>query len=851
MQSPTASPPPAAPPPQATGQAPTGAPPQAPASRSLTRADVIALASKGKPWDFLPVAVRALEVAPDDAWMVLLTAANLGTAGLATLGKELHGLFPAELKAHPEVAKLSAILDGLPSDIISVDQRVAMALRNIAALATNDPATAKLLLGEIDRWRVHTAQVEHYRALDGNIVRRPAGTRGIKSCLSLSDQLRQSTEFVAGVVPPTELMGRPIVVEGLSPPWIFRSLFEASSQSFNGYRRRLIVVQADPLEFLDGLAVADLTAELADTRVSFHVGPGAAKSLAESMAARLDTGLIGQYIPVLATRNKLNPATDRILHAMEDEQKREHVELLERIDAIYASRDAAWWAARYASGLPLKVLIPTSRFSTFIRFASRDLAEAFEVSGHSAKLIMEPDEFSSFSSVGYLREIAEFQPDLVVLINYPRSTMGASFPSNIPFVCWVQDAMPHLFDPKLGAAQGPLDFLAGVKLVELTERFGYPSTRAMPMPVVVSRAKFEAPVRREALEKVEIVFATNHGETPDEMHARLSREAAKDPLAQRALDALRPVAERIGRDILQGGQKQLIRSEIARIIREIGGGDAEQRALSTLTHAYVLPMADRIVRHQTASWAASIARRRGWNFRLCGKNWEHHPTLSEFAAAPIDHDTQLRDSYNTATVHLHASYHGAFHQRVFECALAGGLPLCRLVWPTVSPYIPAAIRMLRARLGNNLASAAAKAEGQTAYFAIKDHPELREFVEFLGSQRMPELPGWRLNDLYAIPLTAPPIGDTDEHAHEFIAPLMDVQFRDEAELEGLIERAATDPAWRADRSEAMASVVRSHFTHELMAERLVGFIGSRLGRLPEGPEGPKSSPCRAIHYPRA
>jgi hypothetical protein len=821
MQAPPATPQPAVPPaqPAAQGTAP----------RSLTRADVIALAAKGKPWEFLPIAVRALEVAPDDAWMVLLTAANLGTAGLATLGKELHELFPSELKAHPEVAKLAAILGELPNDIITVDERAEAAKRNIEALATNDPATASLLLSEFDRWRAHTTNLDHYRALDGNIVRRPLGAKGIKHCLSLSDQLRQSEEFVKTNVSSTELMGKPIVVEGLSPPWIFRSLFEATTRSFNGFRRRIVVVQADPLEMLDGLAMADLTTQLADARVSFHVGTGAPKSFAESLARRLDTGLVSQYIPVLATRTKLNPGTDRILHAMETEQNREHAELASKVEAIYANRDAAWWAKRYASGEPLKILIPTSRFSTFIRFASRDLAEAFEVSGHAARLIMEPDEFSSLSSVGYLREIAEFEPDLVILINYPRSTMGASFPANVPFVCWVQDAMPHLFDPKLGQVQGPLDFLAGVKLFELTQRFGFPQDRAMPMPVVVSRAKFEAPVRTERTDRVEIVFATNHGETPDEMHERLVKEASRDPLTQRALDLLRPVAIQIGRDILQGGQKQLIKGAIARIIREIAGGEAEQRALSTLTHAYVIPMADRIVRHETAQWAASIARRRGWNFRLCGKNWERHQALGEFAVGPIDHDTQLRDSYNTSTVHLHASYHGAFHQRVFECALAGGLPLCRLVWPTVSPYIPAAIRKVRARLGSDLAKAAVKVEGQIAHLAIKDHPELCEFVSFIQNRGMPELPGWRMGDLCAIPLVAPAIGDTDEHAHEFITPLMDVQFRDESELELLIERAATDPAWRAQRNQTMASVVRSHFTHELMAERLVRFIGSRLG----------------------
>ncbi len=773
------------------------------------------------------VASKAIDIAPHDVTLVLLAAANVASLGLKTIASEVLDLLPTEAATHEGVVQLRSILGRLGSDRITGSERIGAATVNLQALASTHPGAGARCREAFDRWQAQVDQVECFRTIDGNVVRRPAGTRGLSACLSMSDQRTQAREFAAQAVPATELLGRPLVIEGLCPPWIFGELMEASSTPFNGFRRRVMLVQADPVELLEGMSLADLRGLLSQERLEVFTGPDAARQLAESMAARLETALVGQYIPVLATRQRAQPPIEQVLRAMEAEQKAEHVKLSQQVEGLYRGRDAAWWKQRYESGEPLRVLIPTCRFSTFVRYSSQDLADAFTAGGHQARVFMEPDEHSSLSSVGYLRQIAEFQPDMIVLINYPRATMGANFPANIPFICWVQDAMPHLFDPSLGAAQGPMDFMAGVRLTELVNRFGYPASRCLPMPIVVSSAKFSSGERVAPAQGVEIVFATHHGETPEAMHDRLVKDAGKDPVLPRAMELLRPLAMDMGRTIWKTGAKKIIRDGVLSAVRNVAGVEANDRAVSVLTHAYVIPLADRVLRHEVAGWAGAIARRRGWNLRLQGKNWDTHPTLAEFAAGTIEHGDDLRDSYARATVHLHASYHGPMHQRVFECALAGGLALCRLVWPTVSPLLPAAMRSVRLKLGEGLAAAAARVENGAAMVPVRDHAELRAVADLIRTSGLPPLPGWEAEGLCPIPLKAPAIMEADDAVVGLVLPMVDASFSSEAALEAMIEKAQ-DPAWRRERSEAIARRVRADLTHEAMAQRLIEMVGARV-----------------------
>src|SRR5690348_11750731 len=107
----------------------------APSAR-LTRDDVLRIGQSGRPWDFLPLAVKLLEQTPADQAAQFLLAANLARLGLRTLALEQLAQLPAEAQAHPDVANLAKAASALPSDRLTEDQRLSTCRANVAVLQT-------------------------------------------------------------------------------------------------------------------------------------------------------------------------------------------------------------------------------------------------------------------------------------------------------------------------------------------------------------------------------------------------------------------------------------------------------------------------------------------------------------------------------------------------------------------------------------------------------------------------------------------------------------------------------------------------------------------------------------------
>lgn len=821
--------------------------PQGPARRRFTREDIIRLGRAGDPWGFLPVAGQALHQAPNDAGLRFLTAANLARLGLRTLAGEQLDRLPPEATREPDVRTLAEAVAKLPDDRVPGETLAATAQGNARVLIERGVDLDEALAAWLDR----LAGVEAFRARDGNVIRRVAAGEAdldrrtdLRQWMHLRDATGEAARLVREHLSKPVMHPPPFVIEGVDPPWLVRAVAEALPPRPDGYAPRLTLLQEDPGELLDGLALADLGDLLGQPRVEVILGPDAASRLRAALAGRHDRHLGGAVVCQPSTRARVSPSPDRLINEAKAEQQRRCNEVGLCVHSAYEGRDAAYWSGRYAEALgggePLRVLIPTCRYSTYIQHASRDLARAFERAGHRAEVLIEPDEHSTFSALSYLEAIDRLSPDLVVLINYPRATLDRGLvPQGVPFVCWIQDAMAHLFDRAVGESQTALDFLCGYLKPELFERYGYDLSRAMPAPVVADDVKFhDGPVESSLSERLacEVACVTHHSETPEAMHTRLVGTMAGDRGVARTLEALRPRVLEAAKDAMGAPALKRLPELVREASVEATGRQPDQNTAFHLHTQYALPLYDRALRHETLEWSASICKRRGWRLRLFGRGWDEHPTLSRFDAGELPHGEALRASYQAADVHLHCSVHGVVHQRVMECALSGGLPLCRLHADVVE-RVRGGVLIEALRRGVRLVSVA----GGLHALAVDDLAEQGRFA-------VAQLARLGLHDGEALLFDAERVERARLEARRarrgveptaLLPELADLTFSDEASLEARLTEAIQQPRTRVARSASVRAAVADGMTHGALVRRLVNFVADRLAA--------SSAPSEATH----
>lgn len=830
---------------------PTGSAAMPPASAgTMTRADILRMGTQGAPWAFLPIGLRVIAQHPQDADLRLLISAAMVKVGLRTLALEQLAGLAAELAREPMVLAVRSAAERLPDDRVTAAALERTALANLESLGPRLEFSGDLS-ASLDAWRATLATWSWYRAADGNIVRVRADRAEWRG---LGDP--RGRVAAALLAEPDGGKPKPFVVEGADPPWLLERVLRTTPRQADGHQPRVTLVQADIGELLDGLAHIDLRSPLSSPRVRAIVGPDAAQRLRAELLSpeRQMTTIVGRGLNLSGVRTRLSPTVEQILQEAGTVQLQSDLALRQRVLAMYAGRDAAWWRKRYLEAMGpgcvrerrLRVLVPTCRYSTYIQHSARDLAAAIESLGHRARVLIEPDDHSHLASNAYLKSLAEFEPDLIVLINYSRRNMGGTlnaggvFPAEVPFVAWIQDSMPHLLDAQTGAAMGPLDFVAGNVREEYFRSFGFPRERSLDAPIVASASKFHTgPVTTASRQRhtCEIAYVSHHAETPEAMHDRKVREAAGSPGLMELVEAMRPgiepiVSTPIGEPLLTRLQRLA-----AEALRRNGGDFTSQALIAKLVHMYAMPMADRMLRHQTLAWAAEIAARRGWRMHLYGRGWEQHPTLAAFARGELEHGEDLRSSYQCAAVHLQISAHTVIHQRIVECALSGGFPLCRLHEDDLSSLahhagLCAARRAMDERRAHDACDPwTVIGDGYRRFgYSAASSPESLAFTGLV--QRL----GLHASELVWINSAAVDrLRNDDQSAltrHRSLWWIFgdpaDFMAIDNPRFDSLLTRAIEDRDWRECRAASLRTRLRTEMTHAAFAGDLLSFVRDRL-----------------------
>jgi hypothetical protein len=504
-----------------------------------------------------------------------------------------------------------------------------------------------------------------------------------------------------------------------------------------------------------------------------------------------------------------------------------------------AANDAPARIADHLAGRPLdpplRVLALTTRFSTVIRHAMRDLAGAFRRHGCTCEIRTEPTDADR--EIDTWTALAGETYDLVVVINHLRSELGDRIDERLPYACWIQDQMVQLWTPQAGASVGPRDLVIGRDPWSMTRLYGYPAERFLPAVNLTDARTYDAapvPADDRARFACDVSFVSHGSATVEAIIDDLRREKGTAFAAY-----LRDIADRM--------RARLERSGWVPFFDGLRCMDEAERASAHVSlspnqrrhHVYpvVASLLDRMIRHQALEWAAAWATDRGRTLRIYGRGWERHPTLAAWAQGEIANGHDLRCLYQASAVSLQINGYGSHHQRLLDGLAAGGFVLSR--------FVPLDFR----REPVMHLTAAVECHGLDSLAAIdaraERDPSLREVLASLDELDrccLRPLPDPRrqeevrlLRDFYALPAESL----TDEAVFEScrdpnlpprlagdLPGFAETIFDSADALHRLLDRFVDDDDGRARLSGPLRDDVLAHDTYDVLVPRLLAAFAS-------------------------
>ena len=790
-------------------------------------------------WTLLTNIQNTLSESPQRAELRLARLRCFIELGLRTLAlhdvQQLIGGQPIP----PVLEELITLAKQLPDDVVSLEEREQIIKQNLSHLPNSLQPTEHIW----STWREVFGSITWLRTRDGNIVRCNLEQGRIAH---LQDMRGQVAQLLAPLNARLAIQAcRPIILEGFDPPWMFEELYNASTgTTLPNFRQRLIVVQEDAAEFLNGLACIKLNEKLADERTLWFIGTNATEKLKAWTSEQLLVGPPQCVISNPQIRQKATPSTQQVFQDASRAWELQRNSLTEKVQQKFNPRSTSYWNERFQrahnGGEPLRIVLLTSRFSTYILHSAEDLLQELRADGHDAQLLVEPDQHSLATDTFYLDAMNRINPDLVICINFPRSMIPSRVAKDIPYVCWIQDMMPHLLDSKVGEAQTPLDFTVGMVSQSFYQQYAYPREQVQWMPMSASTRKFQPP-KTQAPYESDICWITHHGEPAPELHKRLIRdcEATIPDAADRLCNVPDQITE-LCRDSTSFMLYELHRLK-QEIIAELPTRSNSPIKPSALVHSYVDQMAERIFRLETARWAVRAANKNGWTLKLHGRGWDINDEFTAYAAPEIAHGEDLVRCYSSAAVQLHASLTQPLHQRVAECAFSGGLPLCRITRDSFSLLNDNIIRQAEEQgYGRRLQNDPDGREVEINQLSQAQHmvSQLRRLRLCAPNEYQDgklSWPGFKIKDMKA--------QDTSIiRAHtEVFNGMLNHFFATESDLESLLAMAISDSQWRNEQSAVAQNQLMKTMSTKSFSHQMLEFVTNRLNELATTESSPTHS----------
>jgi hypothetical protein len=763
-------------------------------------------------------------VAPADLGVALTASLAEGdldraAALLAPLGKSIPGeLLPLAAEFHSRRQEWREALR-LLNRVVDLTPPVAAAklfVRNMAALQQHRPELYAAVAPLNDSDSPYSI-LQTPCALPTLVLRRAAAA---PLALSTSPDPRQGLAASLKQLQTTLTSDDAIALHALGDGYLLAHLAANPPKLYMTMRQCVHVIVEDPTHLRATLHLHDYSAPsgpFADPRFRFYLGPDWFDSFCAAFLA--DPGL--PYPKTSVTHSEQGERIRRRLAPLESEFAGRIEEQRDAANAYYNSLDRGHLASLFSDAPPRqpRVLFFTSRFTTVLQYSTRDSADAFAQLGWDARVVIEPTEYHTITPALILREINEFKPDLIFVLDHLRYEYGRLIPAAAPFACWIQDQLGNLMSEKAGRSITPRDFVLTLVGPMYTGRWGYPPRQ------IVELTKLTRPPILPATwapDGDDLVYVSNASQDP----ARCAQQTIDTPGLPETIRGVVVDACEQMLALYSRGESLPTLWHLARLVDRssqrcgvtLAPAD-HTRAVHLLNH----PLNNALYRQQALRWVVAAAKNLGLKLALHGSGWESLPDFAPFARGPIAYGQPLEELTRRSKINLQIIPSTCLHQRLLDGLVAGGFFLVRS--HPADTLLPRLAHFIDRRLDpavNSVAEAlrAVKesdhAEFERMLHEAECYTELGEPIDLVRWMR-----AWNRGGLVL------PGGEPLPHIGE-------VSFGDGATLESLIRRYIDDPELRREVCGEQRRSVESRFTYATGMRRVVRRIGHLIETEPPG-----------------
>lgn len=747
----------------------------------------------------------ALDAKPTDNAARLVCVREYARLGLLGPAVELLEDQGELLAAQPELRTTLALFRARPSGRIEWSALRTRFDLNLAALAVRDPTWGK----RRDELLAALRNLELHCATDGNHQLSRRIGRGPRRWLpDFVDW--QSISRRPDLLPhDSRMICMPYAIEGVAFGDLIDAVQRGTRDLLVGYRPRIHIMERNQAQLAAWLHVRDLRELFADPRAYLWTGATATADFLRFQDANPHAVPPTFVIRQPAWGGGSSPAFRPALDQLAEKNRSRAAASREHIRMQTAARTPAYYAQRLAgrANSALRILGVTSRFTTFLQYAMRDIQQTAAVLGHQFELLIEPDIFTP-SVPDHIKaaRIAAFDPDLLLIIDHNRHEYGPIYGFPIPFINWLHDDLAHLFAPQHGKFS-PYDIAVGYITQRSARHAGYPPRQCCFAPIPVNQRVYRAepaPPDLLAAAQCDLSFVS-HLSLPVEQFLQQSTAAEVRPTLRLLMSALyEEMNARItaGRVPLTTPQTCGISQELAtRLGFELSEAEADE-----LRRTFTDRLISLIFRHEALGWAADL----GLNLHLYGNGWEQHPRLARFARGPAGNGEHLRAIFQASAINLQIYPQTSFHQRLLEGLCSGGFFLIRgTPADDVSELYLSVAHRCRA----------ADIRDEEALWNAPD-PSLRADVRKLNEVLMTPR---RLYDGFAEQLHDYANGAHQLEMSTALPRYRDVAFRTRSDFEEQIARWLKNPDARREIAAAQRDHVLKHFTYDALLERIFEF----------------------------